>query len=176
MKFSARINNIFAILLLTAAYVNVANAGRPGSHVDSMIVGGSSDVLFVNETLGFASATGTFAALAATITYFDPQGDGSIILETTHNFKTADNGYFNTVDKTLLLPVMDNPGVYYLSTKFTINESGGGLEGYVGQSFTGAGILNFNNNTANVRYEGKLKRKSIWFKVEDRSVFKYFRN
>lgn len=137
-------------------------------------IGGTADLLFTSEKSGYASASGTFSALVAIITSFEPQSDGSIILGSSHNFKTADNGYFNTVDISNLYPVQDKPGIYIITTTFNIKESSGSLSGYDGSIFTGTGIINFTNNTANVRYEGFLLKNEYTEKERKKSVFEYF--
>ncbi|HFD32392.1 MAG TPA: hypothetical protein ENJ28_06795 [Gammaproteobacteria bacterium] len=163
-------------LLLAILFVTSVNAESfYGIQGDGLTIGGTSDLLFTSETTGYASASGTFSALVATITAFDPQSDGTIFLASEHNFKTDDNGYFNTVDKSILYPVTDRPGVYMISTVFNIKEAEGNLSGYSKQAFNGTGIINFNNNTANVRYEGHLVKKGRLFNRQSKSMFKYFR-
>ncbi|MFK5951193.1 MAG: hypothetical protein QM500_20755 [Methylococcales bacterium] len=168
------INNYILTAIILIASINTANAFDLSGN--KLTVGGTSDLLFTSDSTGYASASGTFSALVATIISFEPQSDGTIFLGSQHNFKTNDNGYINTEDKSILYPVSDKPGVYMITTTFTILESAGSLSGYTNQSFTGTGIINFNNNTANVRYEGTLNRINSLYKKQRMSVFKYFYN
>lgn len=174
MKKQTIYNYILTTIILLTASVNSANAFNQTKN--KLVIGGTSDVLFTSESTGYASASGTFSALVATITSFEPQSDGTILLGSAHNFKTSDNGYINTKDKSILYPVIDQFGVYMITTTFNIKESAGSLSGFTNQSFTGTGIINFNNNTANVRYEGLLHRITSNYKKQKRSVFKYFHN
>lgn len=173
MKHKAIYNTIVSAVILIIASIHTVNAHGVTGNI--LTIGGTSDVLFTSESMGYASASGTFSALVATITSIEPQADGTILLGSKHNFKTNDNGYFNTVDSSTLLPVANKPGIYLLITTFVVKESGGSLSGYTDQSFTGTGIINFNNNTANVRYEGTLRRNDSFTTNHNTSVFKSFR-
>jgi len=167
-------NNTYKYFFITILLSLTTIAYASPQAENSLSIGGTSDLLFTSETTGYASASGTFSALVATITLFEPQSDGSIILGSSHNFKTSDNGYFNTVDISNLYPVQDKPGIYIITTTFNIKKSAGSLSGYDGGSFTGTGIINFTNNTANVRYEGSLLKNTYTEKKKGKSVFEYF--
>ena len=170
MKLKVIYNTIVSTVILIIASIHTVNAHGVAGNI--LTIGGTSDVLFASERMGYASASGTFSALVATISSIEPQTDGTILIGSRHNFKTNDNGYFNTVDSSTLLPVVNKPGVYLITTTFVVKESGGSLSGYTDQSFTGAGIINFNNNTANVRYEGTLLRNDSFIANRNISVFK----
>lgn len=177
MKFKQISSYTFFLFILFTSSANAENFN--GTQVNNLTIGGISDVLFTSDTTGYGSVSGTFSALVATITVFEPQSNGTIFLGSKHNFKRDDNGYFNTVDESTLYPVTDRPGVYMITTVFSIKEAEGSLSGYSDQAFNGTGIINFNNNTANVRYEGTLVKElgvkeHGLFNRQNKSMFKYF--
>jgi len=172
MKFKQ--TSIYTLLILTLFTSQINAEDSYGAGGKSRTIGGSSDLLFTSDTTGYPSASGTFSALVATITVFEPRSDGTIFLGSEHNFKTDDNGYFNTVDESTLYPVTDRPGVYMITTVFNIKQAEGSLSGYSNQAFNGTGIINFNNNTANVRYEGNLVKKHRLFNKQNKSMFRHF--
>lgn len=147
-----------AAVLLVAGFgqASVANAGG----WETIQIGGVGNVRFMDANNGYASGSGgTWAALSFVVNSTEPQPDGSVIADMTHDFVTAVGGWVRTRDVVIMQPVPENPGVFSLEVTYKIFEGGNGMEGFEGQSFNSRGFIDTNRSIASVRYEGSLKRK-----------------
>lgn len=100
--------------------------------------------------------TGTLAgATQATILSQNPQADGSIKFDVTHDFVTHDRSSIKTNDIVIWTPIPDSEDVYRMETTYTI-VSGTGRFAQAHGTFRNHGEVVANEGLVTLSYSGKI--------------------